>query len=248
MKSPLAIVETSQVGNNVTIKEYAIIRQNVVIGDDVVIHPFVVIEEGVSIGHGVEIFPGCYIGKTPKGAGATARPIKYEAKIVVGDNCAVGPNAVIYYDVQIGNNTLVGDGASVREGCRIGSRCIIGRQVTLNYATLIGDDVKIMDHSWLAGNMTVGNHVFISGGVSTTNDNDMGLRGYEEGRVIGPRIHDGVRIGVGAILLPNTTIGEHSVIAAGAIVTKDIAPYDVMMGVPARVVRKVARGDNPNKA
>lgn len=234
-----AVVEASEIGRNVTIKEYAVIRPNVVLGEGVVVHPFVTLEEGVCVGDGVEIFPGCYIGKAPKGAGATARPIRYEARVTIGRECAVGPNAVIYYDVEVGNNCLIGDGASIREGCRIGSRCIIGRYVTVNYATLIGDDVKIMDHSWLAGNMSVGNDVFISGGVLTTNDNDMGMRGYEEGRVVGPTIESGVRIGVGAMLLPNTTVGEHAVVAAGAIVTRSVAARDLMMGVPARVVRKV---------
>jgi acetyltransferase-like isoleucine patch superfamily enzyme len=247
MKSPLAIVETNTVGNNVTIKEYSIIRRNVVIEDDVIIHPFVVIEEGVCLGRGVEVFPGSYIGKAPKGVGATARPINFEPRVSIGNNCAIGPNAVVYYDVAIGQNTLVGDGASVREGCRIGSRSIIGRYVTLNYATTIGDDAKIMDHCWLAGNMSVGNGVFISGGVLTTNDNEMGLKGYEEKRIIGPQIHDGVRIGAGAIILPNVVVGEQSLVGAGAIVTKNIPPYDVMMGVPARFVRKVVPRDNSNR-
>lgn len=247
MKSPLAVVETDQIGNDVTISEYAIVRANVVIADGVIIHPFVVIEEGVCLGPGVEVFPGSYIGKMPKGVGATSRPISYEPRVVIGENCAIGPNAVIYYDVTIGNNTLVGDGASIREKCRIGSRCIVGRYVTLNYATTIGDDTKIMDHVWLAGNMRVGNSVFISGGVLTTNDNEMGLKGYEETRAIGPRIDDKVRIGAGAILLPHVVVGEHSLVAAGAIVTKDIAPYDVMMGVPAHFVRRVVRGENTKR-
>jgi UDP-3-O-[3-hydroxymyristoyl] glucosamine N-acyltransferase len=163
MKSSLAVVETSEVGCNVQIREYSVIRSHAVIEDDVIIHPFVVIEEGVRIGRGVEVFPGTYIGKIPKGAGATARPVHYEPRIVIGEYCAIGPNAVIYYDVTIGSNTLLGDGSSVREGCRVGSRCIIGRYVTLNYATTVGDDTKIMDHSWLAGNMSVGSGVFISG-------------------------------------------------------------------------------------
>lgn len=239
MIHPTAVVETNAIGRNVTIKEYAVIRPNVELGEGVVIHPFVTLEEGVCVGDGVEIFPGSYIGKTPKGAGATARPIRYEATVAIGRECAVGPNAVIYYDVEVGNNCLIGDGASIREGCRIGARCIIGRYVTVNYATLIGNDVKIMDHSWLAGNMSVGNDVFMSGGVLTTNDNDMGLKGYAEGRVVGPTIENGVRIGVGALLLPNTTVGEHAVVAAGAIVTRNVAARDLMMGVPARVVRKV---------
>ena len=239
MINQLAVVETDQIGENVVIKEFVVIRENVIIGNNVVIHPFVVVEDGVTLGDGTEIFPGCYIGKSPKGAGATARPIIYDQKVVLGSNCAIGPNAIIYYDVEIGDNTLIGDGASVREGCQIGSQCIIGRYVTINYNTKIGNNVKIMDHSWLAGNMSVGNQVFISGGVLTANDNSLGLGGYEEELIVGPQIQDGALIGVGAVLLPQIMIGASSVVAAGSVVTKDVAPYDLVMGIPAKVVRSL---------
>jgi acetyltransferase-like isoleucine patch superfamily enzyme len=137
--------------------------------------------------------------------------------------------------VEVGNNTLIGDGASVREGCRIGNRCIVGRHVTLNYDTRLGSEVKIMDHAWLAGNMTVGDRVFISGGVLTANDNAMGLNGYQEDAVVGPCIEDDVSIGVGAILLPRIRIGEGAIVAAGAVVTKDVPAGARVMGLPARV-------------
>jgi UDP-3-O-[3-hydroxymyristoyl] glucosamine N-acyltransferase len=239
--SPQAVVETDQIGENVTISEFAVVRKNVVIGDGVVIHPGVVIEEGVEIGQGTEIFPGCYIGKTPKGVGATARPISFRPVVQIGKDCAIGPNAVIFYDVEINELTLVGDGVSIREGCHIGRRCVVGRHVTINYNTTIGSETKIMDHTWLAGNMSVGEHVFISGGVMTANDNEMGAAGYNDQTVIGPHIEDGVCIGVGAILLPNTRIGRHAVVAAGAVVTKDVEPGCIVKGIPARVSGRMAK-------
>lgn len=233
--SPLAVVETQVIGDNVTISEFAVIRSKVMIGNGVVIHPGVVIEEGVTIGAGTEIFPNCYIGKPPKGAGATTRPVSFQPMVVIGGNCAIGPNAVIFYDVTIAASTLVGDGVSIREGCQVGSRCIIGRHVTVNYSTIIGDETKIMDHTWLAGNMQIGRQVFISGGVTTANDNDMGLAGYNEKEIVGPFIEDHARIGAGAILLPNVRIGCHALIAAGAVVTKDVEPFSTVKGIPARI-------------
>lgn len=241
MISEHSLIDADHIGSNPMIHEFCVIRSGVTIGDNVIIHPHVVIETGVTIGDNVEIFPGAYLGKQPKGTGNTSRPISYEPHVVIEDGSVIGPHAVVYYDVIIGDNTLVGDGASVREGSRIGKRCILGRHVTVNYNTLIGNDVKIMDHSWLAGNMRIGNKVFISGGVLTTNDNDMNASGYNEDRIVGPQIHDGVRIGVGAILLPHITIGEGAVIAAGATVTKDVAPYDLVMGVPARPQRNLQK-------
>jgi acetyltransferase-like isoleucine patch superfamily enzyme len=239
-----AVVETDQIGENVTIKEYVIIRKNVVIGRNVIIHPFVVIEEGVRIGDGVEIYPGSYIGKTPKSTGALSRSLEFEINLSIGEGCAIGPHAVIYYDVEIGDHTLVGDGASIREGSRIGSHCVIGRYVTVNYQTKIGDHVKVMDHTWLAGNMQIGSDIFISGGVLTANDNHLGGAGYHEDEVKGPEIREGARIGAGAILLPGVVIGEGALIAAGAVVTRNVSPHQLVMGVPGKVIRDLSVPEN----
>jgi acetyltransferase-like isoleucine patch superfamily enzyme len=239
MISPLAVVETDQIGDNVTIHEYAIVRKHVVIGDNVVIHPFVVIEEHAIIGNDVEIFPGSYIGKKPRGAGATVRPISYTPQVKIGDGCAIGPHAVIFYDVEIGNNTLIGDGASLREQVRVGSQCIISRYVTINYNTTIGDKSQIMDLTHITGNVTIGDNVFISIHVSTTNDNGPITRTYDGESMNGPQIASRATIGAGSILLPRVQIGEGAIVGSGAVVTKDIAPYDLVMGVPAKVVKNV---------
>lgn len=241
MISPLAVVETDRVGRGARVAEFAVIRAGAVLGDRVVVHPHTVIEAGVVLGEGVEVFPGCHLGKRPHGAGATTRPIAFKERVAIGEACALGPNAVIFLDVTLGERTLVGDGASVREGSVVGRRCVLGRHVTLNYRTLLGDEVKVMDHTWLAGNMRVGDRVFISGGVLTANDPALGDAGYDEAEVRGPEIDDDARIGVGAILLPAVRIGKGAVVAAGAVVTRDVAPGQLVMGVPARATQPVGR-------
>ena len=221
--------------NESTIHSTSVVSDKAVIGKHVVIHPFVVIEEGVVIEDGVEVFPNAYIGKEPKGAGALARKPSFSREITIGKNSSIGPGAVIYYDVKIGQNTLIGDGVSIREKCCIGDRCVIGRYVTLNYETIIRDRVKIMDHSWMAGRMEVEEDVFISGGVLTANDNNIGKSGYNEEEIIGPTIKRGAVIGVGAILLPEISIGENATVAAGAVVTTDVPSGSLVLGVPARM-------------
>jgi acetyltransferase-like isoleucine patch superfamily enzyme len=205
----------------------------------VIIHPHVVIEEGITVGNSVEIFPGSYIGKKPKGAGATARPFNYKLKGLIGDNCAIGPNAVIYYDVEIGNNTLLGDGAALREQVKVGHHCIISRYVTVNYNTVIGNRTKIMDLTHITGNCIIGDDVFIGMLVSTANDNSLITREYDEDSTKGPIIANNVTVGTGAIIFPGVLVNEGALIGAGSVITKNIAAYDVVMGIPAKVIRNL---------
>lgn len=233
---PQAIVETDlkSVGEGTTVDAYAILRKGVVLGKNVVVHPHVVIEADVEIGDGVEIFPCAYIGKPPKGAGALARIPDVKGGTYIGANSSVGPHAVIYQDVQIGENCLIGDAASIRESCRIGKAVVVGRHVTLNYAVVLHDRVKIMDHSWLGGNQTIGEAAFISGLVGMTNDNAMGREGYDESQIQGPSVGANVRIGAGAQILPNIKIGDGALVAAGAVVTHDVDTGQAVVGVPAK--------------
>lgn len=230
-------IETGDIGDNIIIGEYSVIRKGVKIGNNVVIHPLVVIEEGVIIGDNTEIFPGTYIGKVPKGAGATSRKITYRPEIIIGKNCAIGPNAVIFYDVEIGDNTLIGDGASIREQCRIGHHCIISRYVTINYNAKVGNNTKIMDLTHITGNCVIGDNVFISLCVGTTNGNIIVDREYSEEKVVGPTIEDNASIGSNATLLPGVHVGKGAFVAAGAVLTKDVPAGELWMGSPAKFKR-----------
>lgn len=217
------------------VSHLASVSGDVTIGPGSIVHPFAVIDSGVHLGRDVEVFPGAFVGKEPKGAGATSRAPRFIRRILIGDGAVVGPNAVIYYDVEIGANTLIGDSASIREECRIGERCIISRCVTLNYHCLVGDRTKVMDGTHLTGNMRVGDDVFISVNVSTVNDNAMGQEGYAE-HVVGPEIFDHAVIGAAAVILPGVSIGRGATVGAGAVVTKDVPAQTKVMGVPARIV------------
>lgn len=228
-----AVIESVHIGHGVTVGEYAVIRRGARLEDGVIVHPHVVIEDDVTVGRETEVFAGALLGKEPKGAGAVARQPTFERRVIIGSGSSIGPHVVLFYDVEIGDGTLLGDGASVREGCRIGHQCLLSRYVTVNYNTIIGDRTKIMDLTHVTGNCHIGADVFISLTVGMTNDNTPAGQAYDEERVQGPTIEDGAMIGAGATLLPAVKIGAGAVVAAGSVVTRDVAPHTMVAGVPA---------------
>lgn len=211
-------------------------EKNINIGKNVVIYP------NVNLGNNVHIKDGAVIGCIPKSSGATKRNVPEKpGKVKIEDNCIIGCNAVIYTGVTIGKNSMVCDLASIREGCVIGEYSLIARGVTINYNTIVGNHVKIMDNTHITGNMVIEDNVFISTLVATVNDNSLGRGKTKVEDMKGPIIRKGAGIGAGAILLPNIEIGESSIVGAGAVVTKDVPPYTLVMGVPARVARKISQ-------
>lgn len=236
MISKLAVVETENIGKNVTISEFCVIRDNVKIGNNVTIHPNVVIYQGVEINDDVEIFSGAVIGKKPKKMISLARTPQFKNIVIIGKGTSIGVHAVIYYDVQIGSHTLIGDGANIREQCVIGNSSLIGRYATINYNVKIGNKTKLMSYANISGNCEIGDNVFIGVGVITPNDNKIIDREYNQ-NVKSANIENDVSIGSGAIILPNLNIGKGSLIGAGAVVTKNTKQYEQVMGVPAKHVR-----------
>jgi len=236
--SPLAVVETTQIGEGVVVHPFAVVGPGVILGDRVVVHPHAVLEGVVEVGDGAEVMAGAHLGRTPASIAAVARPPGGAGPVRIGPRSSVGSHAVIYSDVWLGADTLIGDGASIREGNRIGNRCLIGRYVTVNYDSSIGDDTKIMDLSVVTGNCRIGADVFISFHVVTVNDNLLGREGYDSERAVGPTIEDGAAVGAGAVLLPSVVIGEGATVASGAVVTRDVAAGMTVMGVPARPVER----------
>ncbi len=229
-----------KISQNAEIASTAIIHDDVVIEDGVIIHDYVVIYPKTVVKAGTEIYDHCVLGKLPTSPGITSRSLKKEYNnLIIGENCILCPGVVIYSGTTIGNSCLLGDFCSIREDCKVADRCLISRNVSVNYNTEIGSDTKIMDNTHITGNMKIGNHVFISVLVATTNDNTMGREDYNLDHVYGATIEDYVTIGAAANILPNVTIGKNSIVGAGAVVTKSVPSSKVVMGIPAKVVRDV---------
>jgi acetyltransferase-like isoleucine patch superfamily enzyme len=231
---PSAVIESDSIGENVTIGEFSIVRAGAVIGDGVTLLPHVIVDAGVEIGAGTEIQPGSYIGRRPRAAGAVVRKPTYTEQLRIGAGCAIGAHAVVYYDVEIGDDTLLGDHVSIREKTEIGSHCAVGRSTAIDREVRIEDGSVCMFACNLVAKTVVGKGVFLGAHIVTTNDNSLGAEGWNAESVPGISIEDEARIGAGATLLPGVTIGQGALVGAGSVVTRDVAPGTRVMGVPAR--------------
>lgn len=109
---------------------------------------------------------------------------------------------------------------------------------------IIGDHTRIGLHNTIIGPVTIGSHVNLAQGITVTalnhNFEDSDKRIDEQGVSTAPVIiEDDIWIGANAVILPGVTIGNHSVVAAGAVVTKDIPPHSLVAGVPAKIIKQI---------
>jgi UDP-2-acetamido-3-amino-2,3-dideoxy-glucuronate N-acetyltransferase len=133
-----------------------------------------------------------------------------------GDGCTVWQFATICENTEIGPGVVVGSNAWIGRGCRIAA------------------GTRIQHGAFIPNFTTIGKDVFIGPNASLTDD-----RLPRAGAVYcpaPPTLGDGCSIGAGAVILPGVHIGRHAMIGAGAVVSQDVPPYALFVGVPARAV------------
>jgi acetyltransferase-like isoleucine patch superfamily enzyme len=131
-------------------------------------------------------------------------------------------------------------------GCAIGDETKIGAFVEIQAGAAIGARCKISSHSFVCEGVTIEDEVFVGHGVMFTNDvhprattPDGRLAGAEDWTLSTTRVCRRASIGSNATILPNLTIGENAIVAAGAVVTRDVPANTIVAGVPAKVVGPV---------
>lgn len=154
----------------------------------------------------------------------------------------VHPTAEVSPQAVIGEGSRIWHQAQVRERARIGRSCIIGKGVYIDFEVTIGDNAKLQNGCFVYHGATLEDGVFLGPGAILTNDRlprainpDGSLKSDRDWQVGGILVRRGASVGAGAVVLPGVTIGAFAMVGAGAIVTRDVPDYGLVVGNPARL-------------
>lgn len=161
---------------------------------------------------------------------------------VVAISADIDPSAVV------GDDTRIWHLAQVREGARLGSGCIIGRGAYVGPGVVIGDNVKLQNYALVYEPARLEDSVFIGPAVVLTNDMyprsvdvSGNLKRSDDWHAQGVVVREGASLGARAVVVAGCEIGRWALVAAGAVVTRDVPDFALVAGVPARRIGWVGR-------
>lgn len=196
------------------VSKTAIIYPNVVFGQNCVIEDFVI------------------IGTPPKGY------VPGDLDTIIGDNALIRSHTVIYAGNKIGNNFETGNKANIRELNEIGDDVSVGTLSVIEHDVKIGNGVRIHTQVFIPEFTILEEKCWIGPNVVMTNAKyPKSLNVKEE--LNGPHVKKNAIIGANSTLLPGVVIGEHALVGAGSVVTKEVPERGVVTGNPARIINTV---------
>jgi UDP-2-acetamido-3-amino-2,3-dideoxy-glucuronate N-acetyltransferase len=236
-----SFIDTSaKIGKGFSCGQFCVIEKDVEIEENCVLGHHVVLRAGTKLGNNVRVDDNTVIGKQPlRSKRSIFKSDKTYEPAKIGDDCLIGAQVVIYTGCEISNGVLLADSAAVREDVKIGEFTIIGRSCTVENFTTIGKKCKLETNSYITAYSTIEDYCFIAPGVVTTNDNYLGRTEERFKHFKGVTLRKGSRVGGGAVILPGIEIGEDALIAAGAVVTKNVPAKKIYLGSPAKEFRDV---------
>lgn len=157
-------------------------------------------------------------------------------------------SAQVAESASVGDGSAIWDLAQVREDAVLGTSCIVGRGAYVGTGVRIGANCKIQNHALIYEPARLGDGVFVGPAVVFTNDTypravnpDGSLKSAHDWSPVGVTVEDGASIGARAVCVAPLTIGAWAMVAAGAVVTKDVPSHALVAGVPARLVGWVSK-------
>jgi acetyltransferase-like isoleucine patch superfamily enzyme len=168
------------------------------------------------------------------------------------DSTMIDASADVAESARLGARTRVWHLAQIREAAVLGADCNIGRGAYIGPGVVLGDACKIQNHALVYEPARLGDGVFVGPAAVLTNDEfpravnpDLSPKTSQDWHQVGVTIGTGASIGARAVCIAPVTIGEWALVAAGAVVTRDVVPYALVVGVPAHRVGWVGRAGRP---
>ena len=147
---------------------------------------------------------------------------------------SVASTAIVDETAVIGDGTRVWNFVHVRENAKIGKQCVLADYVYVGKGVKVGNNVKLENRATVYEGVAIEDSVFVGPHVTFTND--FYPRSFSpDWKILPTHVKKGASIGAGTVILCGVTIGEHALIGAGSVVTKDIPAYALAYGNPARI-------------
>lgn len=228
-----------EIGRN-TILESVLIGDNCKIGDNVILR-------SVSIGNNCKVEDNSLIGygtitghyRDQKSHNDREHVKIDEYKITIGKNVLIRTGVTIYFEATIGNNCWINHNAIIREKARIDDDTSIGSNTIIENNVLIGKRCVIHNHTQVCDGTIIESYVFVGPNVTFTNNSPIGHLRDVPDTIQLTNLRLGCAIGAGATICPSIEIGQEAIVAAGAVVTKDVLPRTIVAGNPARKIKDV---------
>lgn len=149
------------------------------------------------------------------------------------------PTAIVDHGASIGDSTKIWHYSHVCSGSEIGQNCNIGQNVYIGPNTKLGNHCKVQNNVSVYSGVICEDYVFLGPSCVLTNDLNPRAEHSKNGEYMQTYIEKGATIGANATIICGHRIGHHALIGAGAVVTKDVPPYAVVVGNPAKIIGKI---------
>lgn len=225
------------IGENVTLGHNVIIEDNVVIGSECYIDSNTIIRQDVSIGNNSFVGSNCIIGEY--GMDFCLDKKSHKHPLMIGEGALIRSGSILYAGSIIGKEFQTGHRVTIREKSEIGDHVSVGTLSDIQGNCKIGNYVRMHSNVHIGQLSVVEDFVWIFPYVVLTNDPTPPSENF-----VGVHIKPFAIVATSAVIMPGIEIGQDSLVAAGAIITKPVEAYSVVAGNPGKVISDVRKIKN----